>query len=340
MSNTVIKQRLSYIDIAKGLLICCLLYGHMIIFARMEGLDDSIMGFIQKSVKLYSGFFMQTFFFITGYCSSFNRIFKVFLWNNIKTILIPSILLTIISGYGLELMLDKSIDEKPILNLYNWLITGGPWFVITLFWAKMVYWFINRLSLKRQFYVLAIVYLLGIVLNVVDIIPNYWFHRHVMLMLPYLFLGSYCKNHQDEMNKWLCPLALFGLVSISCQFAFSQIVNFYSIPQHDLNIGINKSFLIHIINVVSGTALVLYVSKKIGNNNFLETLGRGSLLAYLWNGLINRPIIIILPSPDSDSIVKCAIYYLFVYVIMLVVMYLLIKLIYDTKYLQWMVGKW
>lgn len=47
MSNTVIKQRLSYIDIAKGLLICCLLYGHMIIFARMEGLDDSIMGFIQ-----------------------------------------------------------------------------------------------------------------------------------------------------------------------------------------------------------------------------------------------------------------------------------------------------
>lgn len=53
MSNTVIKQRLSYIDIAKGLLICCLLYGHMIIFARMEGLDDSIMGFIQKCAIYY-----------------------------------------------------------------------------------------------------------------------------------------------------------------------------------------------------------------------------------------------------------------------------------------------
>jgi len=340
MSDTVIKQRIPYIDIAKGLLICCLLYGHMIIFTRMEGFDDPFMSFIQKSVKLYSGFFMQTFFFITGYCSSFNRTLKVFLWNNVRTILIPSVLLTIISGYGLEVLFDKSIDEKPILNLYNWLITGGPWFVITLFWAKLVYWFINRLSIGSQLYVLTIVYLFGIVLNVVDIIPNYWFHRHVMLMLPYLFLGSFCKKHQREMNKWLYPVALFGLISISCQFAFSQIVDFYNIPQHDLNIGINKSFLIHIVNVVSGTALVLLISKKIGNNIFLETLGRGSLLAYLWNGLVNRPITAILPSPNPESIAKCATYYFSVYVILLVVMYLLIKLIYDTKYLQWMVGKW
>ena len=65
------KPRITYIDVAKGILICCLLYGHIRVYGPMDGLQDDVMQFMSKTGPLYGAFFMQTFFIITGFCSSF-----------------------------------------------------------------------------------------------------------------------------------------------------------------------------------------------------------------------------------------------------------------------------
>ena len=108
------KKRITYIDVAKGILICCLLYGHMLIYACAEGINDSVMPIMWESVSLYNAFFMQTFFLITGLCSSFNKEFKSFLWGNVKALIIPSIIMVIISFFIQQFFMNHtpwSIDQ-------------------------------------------------------------------------------------------------------------------------------------------------------------------------------------------------------------------------------------
>lgn len=334
------ENRIAYIDIAKGILICCLMYGHMLIFARERGIDDSAMVVMQKGIKLYAGFFMQSFFIITGFCSSFKRDFGDFFWRNVKTLLIPAIILVVFSDYIQEIVFDHHITTEPLANLEGWITFGAPWFILTMFFAKVAYWGLSRMEFKWQVAIIAVLYLLGIALNITDVIPNYLYHRHTLLMLPYLFLGQLCKKHYDKVCKWLPYIALFGVISILGQFVVSQFVDSYSIPVHDFNISINRTFPVHIVNAVSGTAIVMWLSKVINKSKFFETLGKGTLLIYLWNGLVNRLVLSVVPYPNGGGILQQIVFHSIVYFVILVLFYLLVKLVYETKYLRWMVGKW
>lgn len=93
------KKRIEYIDVAKGVLIMCLFYGHSIIYGRILGVDEEATHLIGKTQLLYEGFFMQSFFLITGFCSSFKIPISVFIWKNIKTILLPGMLLSVLGNY-------------------------------------------------------------------------------------------------------------------------------------------------------------------------------------------------------------------------------------------------
>ena len=334
------ENRIAYIDISKGILICCLLYGHMMIFARERGIDDAAMDAMHKGIKLYAGFFMQSFFIITGFCSSFKRGFGDFLWRNVKTLLIPAVILVVLANYIQELVFDHQLSLAPIANLAGWITFGAPWFILTMFFAKVVYWGISRMSMKWQVIIIAALYLLGIALNIIDVVPNYLYHRHTLLMLPYLFLGQLCRQYYETVSKWLPYIALFGAISILGQFVVSQFVDSYSIPVHDFNISINRTFPIHIVNAVTGTAVVLWLSKAISKSKFFETLGKGTLLIYLWNGLVNRVVLAVVPYPNGGGILQQIIFHSIVYILILVLFYLLVKLVYETKCLRWMVGKW
>ena len=92
------KKRLPYIDTAKGILMICLLYGHMHIYAEMVGYHNEGMKLMQQLVPLYASFFMQTFFVITGYCSTFRIGLKPYVWKNAKTLILPAVVLGIVGS--------------------------------------------------------------------------------------------------------------------------------------------------------------------------------------------------------------------------------------------------
>lgn len=93
-SNTTQKRpRIAYIDIAKGILILCMLYGYIRVYGPMEGMNDPVMHVMSHTSGLYGAFFMQSFFIITGFCTSFTGGGKKYIWKNIKTLLFPSMLL-------------------------------------------------------------------------------------------------------------------------------------------------------------------------------------------------------------------------------------------------------
>lgn len=133
------KQRIGYIDVAKGILIMCLLYGHSYIYGGFVGVDEEAMHLLGKTSKIYGCFFMQTFFFITGFCSSFNQVFWEYLWKCLKTILIPGMLLCFICGTLWRVYVWGNVYEsvlKQLIGLKYWFVTGGEWFIVALFYGK------------------------------------------------------------------------------------------------------------------------------------------------------------------------------------------------------------
>lgn len=93
------NKRLGYVDIAKGVLITYLIIHHIIDFGISNfGLGNnfvlSILRELQRPIMLC--YFMQAFFFITGYCSNFDTPFLIFLKKQIKSLLIPALIFTIL----------------------------------------------------------------------------------------------------------------------------------------------------------------------------------------------------------------------------------------------------
>lgn len=129
MGHNSIRTRIEYIDIAKGMLMCFLLFGHIPLFARILNIDDSVRHELHEVIPLYSTFFMQTFFIITGYCSSFSATWKTYFWKTIKTLLIPALLIDIGSYYLFEVIMGNAVSSDYILL---WFVSKGPWFIITL----------------------------------------------------------------------------------------------------------------------------------------------------------------------------------------------------------------
>ena len=76
------KQRITYIDVAKGILILFVVYGH--IYGHAKYLNFASVDWIRQSCNFFIPFYMPCFFVITGFCSSFKKPFLKFIWQSFK----------------------------------------------------------------------------------------------------------------------------------------------------------------------------------------------------------------------------------------------------------------
>ena len=271
-----IKERIQYLDTTKGILMLCLLYGHMRLISNGMGINDLVLRGINTTVGFYVCFFMQTFFIITGFCSSFNVPFREFLWKNVKTLIFPALVLTIISFTVEASMLPGSwwnSFKGMLLTLPNWLVDGGPWFIISLFWAKVLFWFVLKLDKKAQVGVMVFLYLAALWLNSSQSFPNYQWHRHTFLLMPYLAFGYYLKNHRNAIEMHLGKWAALGSVLILVENILYH-TPYFALPWQDYNINITfYNFPLHIVTALTGSATVVYVARKLCKLQVLSKLG-------------------------------------------------------------------
>lgn len=115
-----------------------------------------------------------------------------------------------------------------------------------------------------------------------------------------------------------------------------------TLPYVDAHIGVSvKNISIHVINSISGTAFIAYISKLIGSNKFLQTLGKGTLLLYLGNGLFQTIATkIAYTMIPAETYLNCLMIHTLAYILCVVIGYVAVNIIYGTKYLSWVVGKW
>ena len=335
------QQRIGYIDTAKGILILCLLFGHLRVLAKWEGLDDPVLQVMGAGIGAYRPFFMQTFFLITGFCSTFRTGFWPFLLKNLKTLLLPAVLLDVLC-YGIMAAAGGAEQSfgAHLSGFATWLTTGGPWFIFALFWAKILFWGISRLPRVWQVLLVAGLYLLGLALNHFDWVENVQWHRHALLALPFLLGGYLLKGNMERLQKYLLPAGLIGAGLIVAQNLLAHFTSF-TLPASDIFIDVDFSnFPLHFVNVAGGSALVLWLAQKLTKSRTISLLGEGSLLAYLMNSTIQVLVLrMMMPLYPAGHLAGYVCFHFAAYALCVAGTCLFIWLIYKHRCLSWIVGK-
>ena len=129
------KERLHWIDIAKGLMIIGMILNHIPNFTSKAGFGFNAPWWLIG--HFYGVFTMQTFFLLSGYTSNFNIGFKPFLVKLCKGLLIPYFSFTILFKFIGILFLGEGIFEQ-IGDENMFFLLEGFWFLSALFLAKLI----------------------------------------------------------------------------------------------------------------------------------------------------------------------------------------------------------
>lgn len=265
------KERVNYIDVAKGLLIVLVFVGHMARRLNVNGDDAFLSCFTITREYLWTSFYMPAFFVITGYCSNFALPFKTFVEKNIKTLIIPAVCLVIPSNVA-ELIFKKITTEEFLLHT---LLTSF-WFLRSLFLAKIMFYFCYRFLRKeylRSLFCLTL--FIGGVCLVNYVCPKDLFNiAHALLLLPFLEIGWLLKKYSGNNIYKVSTIAYAALVLVVIGMR-------WDIPSVTFAIKVSPQFaLLFLLLASTGSVAILWVSKLIKKSFILELLGRHSLVLY------------------------------------------------------------
>ena len=129
------KERLHWIDVAKGLLILLVVYGHL--YAWTRKLNPEAADILLQSLNFFLSFYMPAFFVITGYCSNFKKPFLDFFFSSFKTILLPGLTFAL---FDAVISFDVNIQRLYRIAKDFILYGGQYWFLSALFMGRIIYY--------------------------------------------------------------------------------------------------------------------------------------------------------------------------------------------------------
>ena len=141
MEQIKLSNRLHWVDVAKGILIMFVVFQHLPVISEAAGIEHDGVGKLGHLSFLFTCFYMQAFFILTGYCSNFEKPFAAFLKSSFKTIMIPAIFFSFLYYISLALFYyDFSYVEK--MASIGFIMNGGSkfWFLNALFLLRIMYW--------------------------------------------------------------------------------------------------------------------------------------------------------------------------------------------------------
>lgn len=280
------KQRQPWVDIAKGILILLVLLGHVQYFAHdLAGTDE--FKFVENTHILFITWYMPAFFIITGYCTNFEIKFWDFFVKNLKSLILPSILIGVFLSSWITLFFSsQGLSYQNFLKQNYWgiLVKCGPWFLTALFVAKIVmYCILKYVKCNNvwKFLLLMLLMLIGCSLYNKNVMLNLWYFEHAMMLLPFLFVGVLLREHKPREHEDVAFLLLGGAF-----LCVAIIMKYYKIGlAYPYIIGVPGcfwgNFWLCLLMGVSGSLALFVICQKIGKCRWLEFLGRHTLTIYL-----------------------------------------------------------
>lgn len=259
------KERLTYLDVAKGIGILLVVIGHVYAFNR-QIVDRFFV------IWLYS-FHMPLFFIISGMLIAYKDekdIWK-FVKKRIKGILIPYVFFSIFSIIVFAIVNDFS-REVFVQNVKATICGVGIdtlWFLPALFFGEVIF-FVLRNLLKNKYVICiisAIIYTLGNFM-MKDYGLICLFLGRICIAVGFIMIGNYTMNLIRKRN-----MPLYGLIVIAILSVILSKIN----GLVDLNNLVFNNHILYLINSLIGTYLILEISKLIDIDE-ITYWGRNTLI--------------------------------------------------------------
>ncbi len=321
--------RISYIDIAKGILISFLVIQHLVWVSQIivEGPNDFINTLHDLEMPLFMGYFMQAFFVISGFCSNFSSPWRVFLWKQVKMLLIPNLVITLLVN-----LYHGTFSE----SFYHITMLGGwLWFLTALFIGKIVYYFVRR-WIGNEYIIFALFLVtsfVGVCMNDVDPFYNYWWHRHVLTLLLFLALGNWLRRHIHDTRIWMFGVAyVVGIAA--CHFLHIDV------PYITASFLVTKyTWVLHLLIAGGGSVAFLKLCSYLRDSPVFEYIGQNSLVIYMLHLDILYPLIENFQDVYNKNTTEGSVIVTFAILTTTIVLCLLLGKVIGRRYLRFMIGR-
>lgn len=325
------KQRLTYIDTAKGLLILLMIWYHTppAVARFVEGCNP-YMGVISYCTRIwFECFFMPAFFIITGYCSSFSDDRKAFYIKMLKTIILP---VSVIS-YIRCCIFDLSFNPLHLIGPYK---PTGNWFIIALLIGRTIFYEVNKVFRKKQLWILTALSVLAIIAMFFrdnNMIHNPFFWKQGLCAAMFIGIGNYLRKYEISNNT----LA----ISSGAYMILISLINCFDLHRTVMVVSLSVDwyeFVQFSVLAITGTSLVVLCAKYI-KTKLIEYIGKFSLIMYLiqWSALVALGKFFA-NIYDITTISGCWYIALTIYPLSILICLIFVKC-FDTKYGKYILGK-
>ncbi|MFK7833713.1 MAG: acyltransferase family protein [Winogradskyella sp.] len=281
------RKRLIEIDIASGIAISLVVFGHL------SDYDPSWYGICKNT--LYK-FHMPFFMFISGFLLSYTgenykdfQSIKQFIFSKVIRFGIPYLFMSflfLIVKIGLKEYSSENSIFAQVLAIFIE-PTSGPsiflWYIYVLFQFYVVFTLLHLISLikKHQFLLIGI----GLVLYLFESVSNIF------------VLNLFCKYFL---------FFSIGFVTVNYHSNFKIFIKnngFLAVLVFILLIILDLSIVIQVPTLVMGLISIpvfTYLSTRIKNNKILEYIGQSTFVIYIWNSVFIFVLSFLFKSIDAD----------------------------------------
>lgn len=280
-------KRIPYIDVCKGVLILLVVFEHLPQVAiSLLNIKSEYLNIMDKHNVYFTCFFMPAFFYLTGYCSSFNDYFRLFFVKNFKALILPAITLgLIIRIFEQILQVNNVIAHYSFIDYIFYILNCSPfWFLKALFISKLIMWCTMKIKIKTN--VLLLLSFIACFLAVLchEYIPfnDRYCILHSVILMPAISMGQYVKCNNIIIHGRLFFWSTLAFLFVIFMYSYLD----FTIPYVTQSLYISKfSFLSYILLSFLGTVFILNIAVRLENVTILQYIGKASIVIYLFSNL-------------------------------------------------------
>ncbi|MCH4853769.1 acyltransferase [Bifidobacterium pseudolongum] len=287
-------QRILWIDIAKGIAMLLVFYGHL----GGAG-DNPWFPNLTGSIWVVYLFHMPLFFMLSGLTFHPNKDFRTFFISRFKRLVIPYFFFSIYAlGKILLLIVAPSVvqgfhagamgtplSEIGVILLGN---TNGLWFFLTLFWGELFLYGVNKLtkqSIHRHLTLALIALIASVAWFAMSFLGTYKYIPfqllHATEAVAFVGLGWLLSHKIKMFGK---QATLYMLAGSTALFIIFGVVCRYT-ETHDVGWWIILASLPYLCAAVFGSLMTIAIAQLLPSWHWLTYIGRNTMIFYGLNGL-------------------------------------------------------
>lgn len=288
------SRRILWIDIAKGLAMLLVFYGHL----GGAG-DNPWFPDLTGSIWVVYLFHMPLFFMLSGLTFNPNKDFRTFFVSRFKRLVIPYFFFSIYAlGKILLLIIAPSVVTgfhagamgTPLFEIGNILLgnTNGLWFFLALFWGELALYGVHKLTKQSTHHhlMLAIISVIsGVIWFVMSFLGIYRYVPfqllHATEAVAFVGLGWLLSHRIKILRK---QETLYMLAGSTVAFIVFGVISRYT-ETYGVGGWLILAVLPYLCAAVFGSLMTIAIAQLLPSWRWLTYIGRNTMIFYGLNGL-------------------------------------------------------